>query len=340
MTKWLSIFLQSLISVFQSRRDLAFENLLLRQQLAVMKQSCQRPSLSPADRRFWALASRVWPKWRDALHIVQPDTVIRWHREAFRRYWTHKSKRKGRPQLDADIRMLIRQMCQANPLWGAPRIHGELLKLGINISEATVSKYMTRDRRPPAQSWRSFLENHAKDIVAMDFLTVPTATFRVLFVLVILSHDRRKILHTNATEHPTAAWTARQLLEAIGTDDVPRYLLRDRDAIYGALFRRQVASIGLNEVVTAPRSPWQNPYVERVIGSIRRECLNHTIILGERHLRRVVGNYVRYYNGARTHLSLVKDAPVPRPVHLPVLGPVVSRRHCGGLHHEYLRAAA
>ena len=174
----------------------------------------------------------------------------------------------------------------------------------------------------------------------MDFLTVPTATFRVLFVLVILSHDRRKILHTNATEHPTAAWTARQLLEAIGTDDVPRYLLRDRDAIYGALFRRQVASIGLNEVVTAPRSPWQNPYVERVIGSIRRECLNHTIILGERHLRRVVGNYVRYYNGARTHLSLVKDAPVPRPVHLPVLGPVVSRRHCGGLHHEYLRAAA
>jgi transposase InsO family protein len=231
-------------------------------------------------------------------------------------------------------------MSLANPLWGAPRIHGEVLKLGLVVSEATVSKYMIRHRRPPSQSWRTFLENHAADIVAIDFLTVPTATFRILFVLGILSHDRRRILHTNATEHPTAAWTAQQVLEAVGLDDAPKYLLHDRDAIYGALFSRKVASVGLNEVATAPRSPWQNPYVERVIGSIRRECLNHTIILGERHLRRVIGNYVQYYNKARTHLSLDKDAPVGCPVHPPDVGSIVSRSHCGGLHHEYVRAAA
>jgi len=231
-------------------------------------------------------------------------------------------------------------MCRANPLWGAPRIHGELLKLGLGVSEATVSKYMIRVRRPPSQTWRTFLENHAKELVAIDFFTVPTATFRVLFVLVILSHDRRRILHFNATEHPTAAWTARQLFEAFGLDDAPSFLLRDRDAIYGDLFRRQVASLNINEVVTAPRSPWQNPYVERVIGSIRRECLDHTIILGERHLRRIIRDYVNYYNNVRTHLSLLKDAPDRRPVQAPKLGRIVSRRYCGGLHHEYFRTAA
>ncbi len=261
-----------------------------------MKQTGSRPSVSPADRQFWVFASRLWPNWRDALHILKPDTVIRWHRKGFRRYWTRKSRPKGRPQVDIEIRTLIRRMSLANPLWGAPRIHGEVLKLGLVVSEATVSKYMIRHRRPPSQSWRTLLENHAADIVAIDFLTVPTATFRILFVLVILSHDRRRILHTNATGRPTAAWTAQQLLEAVGLDDAPKYLLHDRDAIHGALFSRKVASVGLNEVATVPRSPWQNPYVERVIGSIRRECLNHTIILGERHLRRVIGNYVKNGN--------------------------------------------
>ena len=176
--------------------------------------------------------------------------------------------------------------------------------------------------------------------MAIDFFTVPTATFRVLFVLVILSHDRRRILHYNATEHPTAAWTARQLFEAFGMDDAPNFLLRDRDAIYGDLFRRQLASLNINEVVTASRSPWQNPYAERVIGSIRRECLDHTIVLGERHLRRIIRNYVNYHNNVRTHLSLVKDAPDRRPVQAPKLGRIVSRRYCGGLHHEYFRTAA
>lgn len=340
MTKWPSIFVHSLVSALQSHRDLAFENLILRQQLAVMKRSCSRPSISRSDRQFWVLVSRVWSKWRDTLFIVKPETVIHWHKKGFRRYWTRKSRRKGRPQLDAEIRKLIRRMSVANPLSGAPGIHGELLKLGLNVSEATVSKYMTRNRRPPSRSWRTFLANHASDIVAIDFLTVPTATFRVLFVLVVLGHDRRKILHTNVTEHPTASWTARQVLEAIGLDNVPTYLLRDRDAIYGRAFSQRMASVGLTEVVTAPRSPWQNPYVERVIGSIRRECLDHTIIVGERHLRRVVRNYVEYYNGVRTHLSLDKDAPAHRPTHPPEVGSIKSKPHCGGLHHEYLRAAA
>ncbi len=340
MTKWLNIILQSLISSTRSRRDLAFENLLLRQQLAAMKHRQPRPKLSKADRIIWVLFSKFWPNWRDALHIVTPETVVRWHRQGFRYYWTWKSRRSGRPKVDPTIRGLIRRMCRANPLWGAPRIHGELLKLGLDVSEATVSKYMIRDRRPPSQTWRTFLEYHAKDLVTIDFFTVPTATFRVLFVLVILSHDRRRILHFNATEHPTAAWTARQLLEVCGMDDAPRYLLRDRDAIYGNTFRRQVTGLGIEEVLTAPRSPWQNPYVERVIGSIRRECLDHTIILGERHLRRLVRNYVNYYNTLRTHLSLSKDAPTGRSIQSPERGRVIERPHVGGLHHEYFRKAA
>jgi len=326
--------------MFRTRRNLAFENLLLRQQLAVLKSKDVRPQLTRADRFFWVFSSRVWSHWQDVLHIVRPETVIRWHRDGFRRYWALKCRKRGRPPIDPKVRGLIRRMCAANPLWGAPRIHGELRKLGINVSEAAVSKYMIRFPTPPSQTWRTFLENHGTDIFAIDFLTVPTATFRVLFVLVILSHDRRKIVHTNATEHPTAAWTARQVLEAIGIDDTPKFLLRDNDAIYGKMFRQKVALLGLVEVTTALRSPWQNPYVERVIGSIRRECLNHTIIIGERHLRRVVANYVRYYNRARTHLSLEKDSPDPRPVHNMRRGRIVWRRHCGGLHHEYRREAA
>jgi len=302
------------------RRNLAFENLLLRQQLAVFKNKGVRPQLTQADRFFCAFASRIGSHWRDALHIVRPETVIRWHRDGFRRYWALKCRKCGRPPINSNIRGLIRRMCEANPLWGAPRIHGELLKLGINVSEAVVSKYMIRHRKPPSQTWRTFLENHATDLFAIDFLTVPTATFRVFFVLVILSHDRRKIVHTNATECPTAIWTAQQVLEAIGIDDTPKYLLRDNDAIYNRMFGQKVAVLGLVEVTTALRSPWQNPYVECVIGSIRRECLNHTIIVGERHLRRVVANYVRYYNSARTHLSLMKDAPESRPIHGPSQG--------------------
>ena len=340
MLKWLEIIARTIWSTLRSHQALAIENLALRQQLAVLKYRHPRPRLTDADRLFWVVMSQVWVDWRESLHIVQPETVVRWHRQGFRYYWRWKSRRRGRPRIDPEIRHLIRRMCRANPLWGAPRIHGELLKLGIDVSEAAVSKYMIRRRGPPSQTWRTFLSNHAKDIIALDFFTVPTATFRILCVLIILSHDRRRILLVNVTEHPTAAWTALQLLEACGLDGEPRYLLRDRDAIYGEEFRRQAAALGINEVTTAPRSPWQNPYAERVIGSIRRECLDHMIILGERHLKRILSSYVDYYHSARTHLSLEKDSPDGRVVQPIEKGRVVELKRVGGLHHLYARMAA
>ncbi len=340
MFKWLGIIFGTVGAEIRSRHDLATENLALRQQLAVMKYKCPRPRLTAADRFFWIVLSRIWSGWRTSLHIVRPATIVRWHRQGFRYYWRWKSRHRGRPKADPEILALIHQMCWSNPLWGAPRIHGELLKLGICVSETTVSKYMIKHRGPPSQNWRTFLQNHTKELIALDFFTVPTATFRVLFVLVILSHDRRRILHCNVTEHPTAAWTARQLLEACATDDAPRFLIRDRDAIYGDNFRRQVAALKIQEVLTAPRSPWQNAYAERVIGSIRRECLNHTIVLSERHLRRILRIYVDYYNETRTHLSLGKDAPEGRPIQPPDQGGVLELKRVGGLHHEYVRRAA
>ena len=271
---------------------------------------------------------------------MQPATVIRWHRQGFRYYWRWKSRPRGRPRINSETKQLVRKMSLANPLWGAPRIHGELLKLGIDISEATVSKYLVRRRGPPSQNWRAFLQNHSKELISLDFLTVPTASFKVLFVLVILSNDRRRILHFNVTDHPTATWTAQQLVEACGIDESPKYLLRDRDAIYGKIFSRRARALGIKEVLTAYRSPWQNPYAERVIGSIRRECLDHVIVLGPRHLKRVLTRYVDYYNEVRTHLSLYKDSPNRRPVQLPSERRIVKLKKVGGLHHQYIRRAA
>ena len=215
-------------------------------------------------------------------------------------------------------------MNRANPLWGAPRIHGELLKLGLTVSQATVSKYMLWPRRPPSQAWRAFLNNHAKELIALDFFTVPTATFRVLFALVVLSHDRRRLVHFNATEHPTAEWTARQLVEACGLDEAPRYLIRDRDQVYGERFSRQARTLDIGEAVIAPRAPWQNAYAERLIGSIRREALDHIVALGERHLRHLLLSYMKYHNEARTHLSLSKDTPVSQAVQ--VVGRIFAQR--------------
>jgi transposase InsO family protein len=231
-------------------------------------------------------------------------------------------------------------MSRLNPLWGAPRVHGELMKLGISISQAAVSKYMVRDRKPPSQTWRSFLDNHLGDLVSIDFFTVPTATFRVLFVFVVLSHERRRIVHFNVTEHPSEEWTAQQMVNAFPWDTAPRYLIRDRDPIYGGYFNRRVTGLGIKQVLTAPRSPWQSPYVERVIGSIRRECLDHLIVLNDQHLRRLLREYVDYYHACRTHLSLEKDAPCSRPVEPPVLGKVRAIRKVGGLNHHYRRLAA
>jgi len=238
---------------------------------------------------------------------------VRWHRAAFKVFWTRRSKghKPGRPAIAAETRKLIRTISRDNPLWGAPRIHGELKKLGIELAEATVSKYMLRTRKPPSQTWRTFLKNHAPEIAAIDFFTVATARLRLLYVFVVLAHDRRRVLHFNVTDSPTAAWTAQQISEAFPWSTAPRFLLRDRDRVYGAEFRKRVKAIGIEEVLTAPRSPWQNPFAERIIGSIRRECLDHVIAFSEAHLRRILAEYFAYYHGSRTHLSLAKDAPDP-----------------------------
>jgi transposase InsO family protein len=272
---------------------------------------------------------------------VKPETVIRWHRKGFKLYWTSESRsRGGRPRIDVEIRSLIHRMARENPTWGAPRIHGELLKLGFEVSEATVSRYMPRRRKPPSQSWRTFLRNHAKDLVSIDFFVVPTVTFRILYVFLVLEHERRRIVRFNVTEGPSARWTGQQLVNAFPYDSAPKYLIRDRDKIYGAAFVRRVRAIGIEQVLTAPRSPWQNPYCERVIGTLRRECLDHMIVLGEQHLRRILRQYLDYYHESRTHLALDKDAPEPREREAADGGKVVALPMVGGLHHRYSRCAA
>jgi transposase InsO family protein len=327
--------------LFGGHRQLALENLALRQQLAVYRRMLTRPPLRRTDRLFWVGLARVWTGWRQPLVIVTPDTVLRWQRRRFREYWTRLSRRPaGRPPVNAEIKALIARMAAANPLWGAPRIHGELLKLGINVAERTVSRLLRKRRSPPSQTWRTFLANHFYDLVSIDFFTVPTARLRVLFVLVVLAHHRRRVLHFNVTEHPTAAWTAQQIVDAFPEDSALAYLLRDRDTVYGDAFRQRVKGMGIGEILTAPHSPWQNPFAERLIGSIRRECLNHLLVLGERHLRRILARYFAYYHQTRTHLSLGKDAPDVRPVELPETGRIVQIPEVGGLHHRYARRAA
>ena len=239
-----------------------------------------------------------------------------------------------------EVRAVIRNMSRANPMWGSPRIVGELRKLGIDVAKSTVEKYRVRPRKPPSPTWKTFLHNHAQDLVAMDFFVVPTVTFKVLFVLVILAHARRRIVHCNVTEHPTAPWTAQQLVEAFPWDEAPRYLLRDRDRIYGAAFRQRVRNMGIEEVKIAPRSPWQNPYVERLIGSIRRDVLDHVIVLNEQHLKRLLTDYLTYYHCFRTHLALEMDCPVTRPLQPPERGKIIAVPEVGGLHHHYERQAA
>jgi transposase InsO family protein len=271
--------------------------------------------------------------------LVKPATVVQWHRQGFRLFWRWRS-RSGRPSVDGETRDLVRQMSAANPLWGAPRIHGELLKLGIEISQATVAKYMMRGRGTPSPTWRSFLRNQTEGIAAIDIFVVASASYRLLYVMIILAHDRRKIVRFDVTPHPIAAWLSRQVTEAFPWDTAPRYLLRDRDASYGQHFRRRVDAMGITEVITAPRSPWQNAYVERVIGSIRRECLDHLVIFNQRHLRSVMSSYVDYYQSTRTHLSLDKDCPDPRPVMPDRSGSVVAIPQVAGLHHRYERLAA
>jgi putative transposase len=327
-------------SLFVSRLSLAAEILVLRQQLLVLNRSLKRPKLRRRDRLFWVCLSRLWKDWRDALIIIKPDTVIKWHRKGFRLYWRWKSKAPiGRPAIDKEIRELIRRISRETPLWGAPRIQSELRLLGLNVTEKTVAKYRVKHAKPPSQTWKTFLANHADQIAAVDFFTIPTINFRVLYCFIVLLHGRRKIVHFNVTTNPTAQWAAQQIIEAFPDDTSPRYLLRDRDSIYGAEFRGRVKGMQIDEVVTAPHSPFQNPYAERVIGSIRRECLDHLIVLNEDHLRRILRSYFNYYHDSRPHQSLERNSPTPRESEPPSQGKIIAIPQVGGLHHRYRRAA-
>ncbi len=337
------IFLAGVASVLKTRAALQLENVALRHQIGVLQRSAKkRPRLQAADRLLWVWLSRVWTDWRSSLVIVKPETVIAWHRKAFCLFWTWKIRRgkPGRPAVPRDVRDLIRRMSKENPGWGAPRIHGELLKLGINIGETSVSKYLVRSRKPPSQTWRTFLDNHVKSLVSVDFFTVPTIRFQVLYVFLVLAHERRRIVHFAVTAHPTAEWTAQQLREAFPWESAPRYLLRDRDRIFGHDFVEQVKAMGIKQVLSAPRSPWQRAYVERVIGTIRRECLDHLIVFNEASLYRHLQAFCSYYHRTRTHLALQKDSPEPRAVQTPEAGAIISIPEVGGLHHRYERRAA
>jgi putative transposase len=324
------------------RARLALENVVLRQQLNVLRRSVKRVRLNDGDRLFWVLIRRLFKEWKEHLVLVKPETVVRWHRQGFRYYWRWKSRAKGgRPPVGPEVIALIRRMSAENVLWGAPRIRSELALLGHDVAESTVAKYMAKPKdRKPSQTWRTFLRNHIRVSAACDFFTVPTLTFKLLYAFVVLSHDRRRILHVNVTANPTAEWTAQQITEAFPGDAlIPRYLHRDRDSIYdGEAFRRCVTGIGLREVVNAKQAPWQNPFAERVIGSIRRECTDHLIAIGQHHLRCILRRYAEYYNRSRCHLSLDGNAPEPRDVEGGRAG-VRAISHLGGLHHRYTRAA-
>jgi putative transposase len=330
-----------LILVFSGHKHVALENIALRHQLAVFTREKKRLRLRDRDRLFWIALKKVWKDWRSALEFVQPETVIGWQRQRFKRYWRRLSqpRRSGRPRLTLEIRKLIQTMVAANPIWGAPRIHGELLKLGFEISERTVSRLMPKDRKPN-QTWLTFLRNHVGQLVSIDFFTVATIRLRVLYVFIVLAHDRRRVIHFNITEHPTAVWAAQQIIEAFPDDRAPRFMVRDRDGIYGESFRSRVEGMNIEEIRIAPKSPWQNCYVERVIGSIRRECINHVIVLNDNHLRRLLKDYFRYYHESRTHLSLNKDAPECRVIQSNKADRIVQIPQVGGLHHRYERRAA
>jgi putative transposase len=342
MCPLLTALLTFLMTLLRSRLALQLEIVALRHQVAVYQRSGSRPRLRATDRLFWVWLSRLWSGWQHALAFVQPRTVIAWQRQRLRDHWRRLSQRgkPGRPAVSTEVRKLIRDMWRSNPLWGAPRIVGELRKLGINVAKSTVEKYRPRVRKPPSPTWKAFLHNHVKDLVACDFFTVPTASFKVLFVFIMLAHERRRVIHYNITEHPTAQWTAQQIVEAFPWETAPRYLLRDRDAIYSRAFQQRLKHMGIEAVTIAPCSPWQNPYCERVIGSIRRDVLDHVIVLHEPHLRRLLTEYLPYYHRFRTHLSLEMDCPEPRPVSASDHGRVIAVPEVGGLHHHYERQAA
>jgi putative transposase len=342
MTPIVHALLAFAISLFQSRVSLQLEIFALQHQLSVYRRSIRRPQVRLTDRISWSWLSRGWSRWRNVLVFVQPATLLAWQRKRFRDHWARLSRmgRPGRPVIAKELRELIGDISTANPRWGSPRILGDVRKLGIAVAKSTVEKCRVRPRRPSSPSWRAFLKTHVTELVALDFFTVPTVGFKVFFVLIVLAHDRRKALHFNVTEHPTAQWTGRQLVGAFPWEIVPKYLLRDHDAVYVERLQRRVANLGIEQVLNAPRSPWQNAYAERQIGSIRRECLDQVVVFSEGHLRRLLANYFQYYHRWRTHLSLAMDCPEARPVQPPERGAVVAFPEVGGLHHHYERVAA
>ncbi|HRK35405.1 MAG TPA: integrase core domain-containing protein [Candidatus Hydrogenedentes bacterium] len=319
---------------------LTMENLALRQQLVVLKRRQKRPQLKAADRVFWVVVSKLWSAWKDVLLIVQPDTVVRWQKQGFKLFWRHRCRggKPGRRPIHPATIALVAKMCNANPLWGAPRIHGELLKLGLEISERSISEILRRHRpKQPSQTWKTFIKNHMHETFAADFMVVPTAQFRVLFAFIVMNNASRKVIHFNVTDHPCAEWTAQQMREAFPWDTAPRFLIRDRGLPYSGRFREVVQNMGIDEIITARRCPWQNGYMERLIGSVRRECLDHVIIWSKAHLRKVLKEYFAYYNEDRTHLGLGKETPVGRVTlrRLSSGSQLVELPRVGGLHHRY-----
>src|SRR6188472_728262 len=322
---------------FRSHERLKAEILILRHQLNILhRKAPKRLRLSGGDRALFVWLYRRFPDIGNATAIVRPETIIRWHRMGFRAWWRWKSHNPGgRPGISQELRDLVRRMCKENQLWGAPRIHGELLKLGFNVAQSTVSKYMLRRRGPPSQGWKTFLRNHADGIASVDFLIVPTLAFERLFVFVILGLRRRRLLWIGVTRHPTAEWLARQITEAFPWTSALAYLVRDNDRAYGHVFTSRVRAIGIRDRPISPGSPWQNGCAERLIGTLRRECLDQILIFGEAHLRRVLSAYAAYYNQARTHLALQKDAPLHRAVQRS--GTILAIPVLAGLHHQYVR---
>jgi len=300
------------------------------------RQAPRRTHLHNTDRLLFVWLYRWFPSLLGAMAIVRPETIVRWHRAGFRMYWRWRSHNGvGRPKVSAELRKLIGEMGRANPLWGAPHIHGELLKLGFDVAQSTVARYMCRGPWPPSQGWRTCLKNHVDGIAAIDLFVLPTIAFQTLYCLVILRHERRLLLSFAVTENPTAEWISRQITEAFPWDSAPRYFIRDRDTSYGPVFVQRLRAMGIRDRPIAPRSPWQNAYIERFIGSIRRQCLDHMIVFGEAHLRRILGRYAAYYNESRIYRSLCKDAPFRRAVER--FGAITSQPVLGGLHHRYCR---
>jgi len=334
------LFIELFRMLFETRQNLILENLMLRQQLNVYKRKNKRPKLENIDRIILVWISRIFSKWKSALVVVKVSTLIGWHKKGFKLYWKRKSRRVGRPNIDWPLIKLIRKMQKENPIWSAQRIQGELSKLGFSVCDNTVAKYMRKPKSDDGkrQRWLTFLHNHTKHIVGIDFFVARTIFFKAIYVFIAISHDRRKIVHFGVTTNPHSQWAIQQLRETFAFDETTKYVIRDNDKIFSEDFKAHIPRFGLEDTPTAPQSPWQNPIAERVIGTLRRECLDHMIILNEKHLYNVLHEYIfEYYNVSRTHMSLDKDSPEHRPIQKD--GKMVKKPILGGLHHVYSRVA-